>query len=148
MHIVKQRPFVLVLRIVDATTKEPLVNRRVAIDFNIQAAMVATGNLPNLLQYKDEDDYTKQITDGKGDLACSFVINDVSRKYDPQGFVLTAKVDGTEETVKSLPFKVISKRKPESPSSTDEKPARKMQRLMDKIEELEKRVLDLESKAQ
>jgi hypothetical protein len=144
MGIVKQKPFVLVYKIEDSETNEPLARKRVLLDFSLQASSSPLIDLPNLLDFKDASDYTKLITDDKGILACTFVIKDVSRKYDGKGLTITAKIDGSPLTHQSPVFKVISKRKADP--SVSERPAKKLQRIIEKLESIEQRLSKLEER--
>lgn len=141
LDVVKRKPFVLVYRITDSGTGEPLARRRIRLEFTIQASAAPSTNLPNLIKYKNESDYTKQITDDNGDLACTFTIDDISRKFDSQGLVITAQIEGTTNTSKSPLFRVLSKRKKEQNG-----PPSKMQRISEKLEALEERIRRLEEK--
>jgi hypothetical protein len=143
MDIVKKKPFVLVFRITDKVTNEPLIHKRIVLEINIQAVSAPGINLPNLLRPDGSDDYRKQLTDEKGFLIRTFVVDDVSRKYDPQGLIIVANISGTEQTCKSGAFKVLSKRK--RTDGLEPNPSKRTKQLLDKILALEQRVINLES---
>jgi hypothetical protein len=154
MDLVKGRIFVLVYKVVDTETLVAQTRKRINLDFSIRASSFPSKNYPNLLEYKDAGDYTKQITDGDGDLACTLVIKEVSRKYDTQGLVIVAKINGTDITSTTPPFKVTSKRKRVDGGKPAKKgreltgPAKRVHDLTEQVTLLQERIAILESKQQ
>lgn len=141
--VVKNRKFNLIVQATEAETGELLSESRLRLTFNLKSTK-ETSAIPSGVEYLDDDDYTKQITDSKGCKTCRLVIKELSRKWEGELY-LEIIAAGSERINVTPNFKVVSKRKAPS-SEAVAAPKQKRRKLMDVIEYLETRVQELEQR--